>query len=58
MVAAREPEKRDDERRELVSKIVPSGEIVVITVEQEDGPRKRQVVKVWREPKTMQRSGE
>lgn len=45
MVAAKE------ERRELVSKIVPSGEVVVITVEQEDGPRKRQVVKVWREPK-------
>lgn len=39
------------ERRELVSKIVPSGEVVHVTVEQEDGPRKRQIVKVWREKK-------
>lgn len=45
-----------NERRELVSKIVPSGERVVVTVEREDGERGRQIVKVWRERKDAGRS--
>lgn len=40
-----------DERRELVSKIVPRGERIVVTVEQEGGDRGRSIVKVWREKK-------
>lgn len=50
--------KRDDERRELVTRMVPPGEVIHITVEHEDGERGRQVVTVWREPKTHDRTSQ
>ena len=52
MGAAADVAEEPDGKRELVSKIVPSGERIHVTIEQEDGPRKRQVVKVWREKAT------
>jgi hypothetical protein len=47
MVAA----SSESERKELVKKVVPAGDRVVVTVEQEDGARGRQIVRVWRESK-------
>ena len=50
MVAAGSADK-PVERRELVTRMVPPGEVIHITGESEDGERGRQVVTVWREPK-------